>query len=241
MTDEQKKVLEELIANDEHPERGKIKFVKDGPGFVYFERLTLNHWERWHKSGHLSCRANYKDGKLDGLFESWYENGQLYCRRNYENGKEEGLDEEWYQNGQLAARTNYKNGEEEGLYEEWWENGQLKLRGSYKNGNEVGTFEEWYDTGELFGRTFYCDGSTHGTSTYWSRDGEILEMNNYKNGEKDGPQVSNIGLDFVTVSTYKDGSFQDLNSYHSIDEAMASLAQKKKITLKPKKKGGVKL
>lgn len=40
MTEEQKKVLEELWANDQYPERGEIKLVKDVLGNEYFERTN---------------------------------------------------------------------------------------------------------------------------------------------------------------------------------------------------------
>lgn len=228
MTKDLKKVLDELKANDQNHERGEIVqcWFHDGNG---------GHSVTWF------ARLKDKNLPLNGTYEEWYENGQMRVRENYIDGKLDGAFERWHPNGKLKERVLFKNGEKEGLREGWHKNGQLWYRENYKNGKLEGVSEEWYDTGELFGRSFYCDGLMHGTSTYWSRDGKILEMNNYKNGEKDGSQVSNIGLGFVTVSTYKDGCFQDLRSYHSIDEAMASLAQKKKITLKPKKKGGVKL
>lgn len=45
MTEDQKKVLEELKANDQHLERGEIKLVKRDSGMEYFERLSSNHFE----------------------------------------------------------------------------------------------------------------------------------------------------------------------------------------------------
>ena len=42
--------------------------------------------------------------------EGWYENGQLKYRANWKNGKLDGLQEYWYENGQLQRRGNYKNG-----------------------------------------------------------------------------------------------------------------------------------
>lgn len=60
MTEDQKKVLEELKANDQHLERGEIKLVKRDSGMEYFERLSSNHFERWYDNGQLSEVTTYK-------------------------------------------------------------------------------------------------------------------------------------------------------------------------------------
>ena len=64
--------------------------------------------ETHYGNGQLESRANYKDGKLDGIQEFWNENGQQLSRTNYKNGKRDGLREAWHDNGQLAVKVNYK-------------------------------------------------------------------------------------------------------------------------------------
>jgi len=41
----------------------------------------------FYENGQLEWRANYKDGKLDGLFELFDENGNLTKTKEYKNGE----------------------------------------------------------------------------------------------------------------------------------------------------------
>ena len=59
--------------------------------------------------GQLESRSNYKNGKLNGLYESWLLYGQLFERKTYKDGKLDGLCETWYDNGQIESRTNHKD------------------------------------------------------------------------------------------------------------------------------------
>ena len=56
-------------------------------------------------------KANYKDGKQDGLEEYYHENGQLWSRTNYKDGKKDGLYESYHENGQFNFKLCWKNGE----------------------------------------------------------------------------------------------------------------------------------
>lgn len=135
MTEEQKKVLEELWANDQYPERGEIKFAIDPVG---------------------------KDGRPDGLYEQWHSNGQLSFRCAYKNGFPEGLLQEWYESGKLKVRGKCKQGALNGFYEEWWENGLMKSRGCYKDGKKDGIWEEWHEDGRLWKGGSYKNGDPDG-------------------------------------------------------------------------------
>ena len=64
----------------------------------------------WHENGQKHTEANYKDGKLDGLWVVWHENGQKAVEANYKDGKEEGLETQWHENGQNGIEKNYKDG-----------------------------------------------------------------------------------------------------------------------------------
>ena len=55
----------------------------------------------YYENGRLEEKANYKDGKEDGLWEYYFENGQLQGKGNYKDGKEDGLCEYYFENGQL--------------------------------------------------------------------------------------------------------------------------------------------
>lgn len=186
MTEKQKKVLEGLIANDQHPERGEIKLAKDIFGYVSFERLTPNHFERWYDNGQLNQKCLIKDGESDGLYEKWHKNGQLFCRGNYINGRIEGTFEEWYENGQLMLRCNYKKGLAEGLREVWHPNGQMSSRCEYKEGKRDGLDEYWYPSGELRCRSNFKDDKRHGLEESWYRNGQLRDRYTYKEGKIDG-------------------------------------------------------
>lgn len=64
-----------------------------------------------YSSGQLGSEANYKDGKLDGLWIQWWENGQLRTESNWKDGELEGLDKAWDSYGQLLYEINYKDGQ----------------------------------------------------------------------------------------------------------------------------------
>jgi antitoxin component YwqK of YwqJK toxin-antitoxin module len=104
-------------------------------------------YESWYQTGESKEKANYKNGKLNGLYEEWWEpslgvrskkvSTQLFIKRNYKDGKLNGLDEVWSENGQLLERANYKNNKKHGLYELWNQSGKLLQRNNYKNGELI--------------------------------------------------------------------------------------------------------
>ena len=48
--------------------------------------------------------------KINGVVETHYGNGQLEERANYKNGKLDGLRESWCDNGELWSSVIYKDG-----------------------------------------------------------------------------------------------------------------------------------
>ena len=63
-----------------------------------------------YSNGLMMFEANYKNGKLDGLFKFWYLNGQLANSSNYKDGELDGLDKGWYEDGRLGYSFNWKDG-----------------------------------------------------------------------------------------------------------------------------------
>ena len=183
MTEEIKKGLEELIANDPHPERGEIQLAKDVFGDVYFERLTSNYLERWHNNGQLWMQGLVKDGELNGLCEEWCENGTLVVRGTYKEGKKEGLWDMFYRNGQLFTRCTYSNGLQNGLEQLWNNNGKLSERCVYKDGLREGLYESWYSDGQLAVRGNYKDDLKEGVWEKWNIKGEIYERQIYRDNK----------------------------------------------------------
>jgi antitoxin component YwqK of YwqJK toxin-antitoxin module len=113
-----------------------LKYTKCGNKF---ELRTSNKKIGWYVNGHLGYRRDYTEGdKLNGLYERWYDNGQLSIRTNYKDNKINGLYEGWYQNGQLECRRNYtEEGKLNGLSEWWYPNGQIWIRTNYIDGKNI--------------------------------------------------------------------------------------------------------
>ena len=100
-----------------------------------------------YPNGEFKTKANFKDGKLDGLQVAWHENGQKWSEINFKDGKENGLKTTWYENGQKQSEINFKNGEPEGLGFAWHRNGQKAMEGMVENGKEVSQ-KFWNSKGE---------------------------------------------------------------------------------------------
>ena len=90
-----------------------------------------------HGSGQLRDRFNYKNGKLEGLWEWLESNGQIRVKGNYKDGKLEGPYEVFHENGQLSFFGYFSKGFKDGLCEYFDENGKCKTRIIFKNGKRV--------------------------------------------------------------------------------------------------------
>ena len=58
----------------------------------------------------INNKQNYKDGKLNGLYEKWYENGQLYIKCGYKMGKLDGTYMHWNHQGELLYQQIFEDG-----------------------------------------------------------------------------------------------------------------------------------
>ncbi|MFL2480368.1 MAG: PDZ domain-containing protein [Verrucomicrobiales bacterium] len=137
---------------------------------------------------HKDKEGNFKDGKMDGLYEEWYDNGKREVwykdghkeeEINYKNGKMDGLWVEWYENGQKAEEGNYKDGEKNGLWTEWYENGQKAEEGNYKDGEKNGLWTEWYENGQKKTEGNYKNGKPvffKGSSRWWDKNGNLTDI-----------------------------------------------------------------
>ena len=116
----------------------KTEIDKNGIRYHQDTNKPLTGTVMWlHKNGQLRNKANYKDGKLEGLNETFYENGQLWYRTNYKDGKQEGLGERFHENDQLKEKQNWKDGKKDGLEESFWENGWVRATRNYKDGKLI--------------------------------------------------------------------------------------------------------
>lgn len=99
------------------------------------EPFTGKYEEYYSSNGQKKSEANYRDGKLNGLFTSWYENGKKKSETSYINGEADGLFTWWYENGQKMSETDYIDGKANGVTVEWDENGQKKSETNYPHEN----------------------------------------------------------------------------------------------------------
>ena len=61
---------------------------RDGLHYQTNESEPYSGWtKKMYDSGQVQFLAQFKDGKLDGLFTSWHENGQKWGEETYKNGK----------------------------------------------------------------------------------------------------------------------------------------------------------
>lgn len=170
------KYLEEALAkikaNDEHPERGEIRYNSD---VNFFERGYRKNglYESWYSNGQLCERKNYLVGKLHGLQESWHKNGKLFIRENYKHGLRDGIYEQWHKNGQQYLRENYKDDMSNGLCEGWHTNGQLNWRANVKNDKMEGLYEEWHSNGQLKERAHFKNDKLNGLREVRADDSTI--------------------------------------------------------------------
>ncbi|MBO5284893.1 MAG: toxin-antitoxin system YwqK family antitoxin [Alphaproteobacteria bacterium] len=106
-------------------------------------------WEGYFRDGKLQITANFKDGEADGVWRGYSSNGQLEKEGSYKNDRLDGVEKKYYENGQLKWDGNYKNDKRDGAWKWYYENGQLKEEGNYINGGRDGVWKQYYENGEV--------------------------------------------------------------------------------------------
>ena len=232
-----------------------VEYIKitDETGYYNGEPLT-GVFFRNYKSG-VRAEFNFKDGKLDGLFELFYENGQLKEEKNYKEGKYNGLQEKYDENGKLEykayykndkidgiemqyvgegillKKSNYKDGKKDGLTE-FYENGEISQRINYKNNTGYfidGVFELINDAGTAVGRIVtYKDGKKDGLEEVFYENGQLSRKSNYKDGKKDGLfQLYYENGQLLRQTYYTEGEKDGLfESYHENGRLSAKILYK---------------
>lgn len=76
----------------------------------------------YHINGKLFHKANYKNGKLDGIRKVFYETGNLKEVGKYVNGKRNGVWKTYYENGKIKSKGKYHNNEKSGVWKTFYKN-----------------------------------------------------------------------------------------------------------------------
>ena len=137
-----------------------------------------------YAKGKKKAKANWKDGKYEGLVEVWHENGQKKFEGNFKNGKLEGFIQVWHENGQKKEDGNWKDGKYNGLVFQWHANGQKSLEAKYKyGGKKDGSRMEWHENGQRKLEGNWKDGKEDGLQTMWYRSGQKASESSIKDGK----------------------------------------------------------
>lgn len=176
-----------------------------------------------YENGNIKIKKNYKNGKLEGLFERYNSEGYLqssHCYKdNVENGPFFEQDTETHENiiHDISLTGSYLNGLMEGPFEKVTHGShRIVEKGFYKKGKKEGTYSikevgsnnDVYWENEEFGT--YVRGVKNGsyqlnkTVDGGSFGGSTTEYGNYRNGELDG-LIKYDARDFVRETFYNNG------------------------------------
>jgi antitoxin component YwqK of YwqJK toxin-antitoxin module len=96
--------------------------------------MTLEHYNNkgslegerlvYYKDGVVAERANYVDGKKQGIYYGYSVKGVVLRELNYENDELNGLAKHFNGKGELLAEGNYYKGKKKGIWK-YYENGEL--------------------------------------------------------------------------------------------------------------------
>ena len=151
-----KKVLLELMSNDDIENKNNFKDGKKHGGWVIYNRKNGNIEEREEyldgklvgfvkfKDGKMNGPSkvyeenevkemNWEDNKLNGPFTTYYKNGKIGFQGNYINNKLQGISSTYYSNGVLHEEGNWKDDGMDGLWKKYHKNGHLKSEIIYKD------------------------------------------------------------------------------------------------------------
>lgn len=84
----------------------------------------------------LNIRVGFKNDQYDGLY-SEVQYGTVLKEANYKEGKLHGIYKEYYGNGKLLKEIEFKEDKQDGFYKYYDEQGNLSIEYLYKNGEKV--------------------------------------------------------------------------------------------------------
>jgi antitoxin component YwqK of YwqJK toxin-antitoxin module len=113
-------------------------------------KLFIGKWEYFHKASKIIMTIEHYNnkGELHGEKLVMYKNGQVAEKANYVNGKEDGLSVWYSDKGVVLKEFNYVNDELHGLVKYYNAKGQLVTKGHYKKDIKDGVWK-YYKNGKL--------------------------------------------------------------------------------------------
>jgi antitoxin component YwqK of YwqJK toxin-antitoxin module/Zn-dependent protease len=156
--------------------------VKDGPQTEYYS------------DGKVESKANYKNGKLDGLKQGFDHEGALREESNFVNGLEEGEHKQFNDHGKLEAQWADINGRRDGVYRSYFPDGKLAEERQYASGLFLdangkpynGTYIVNFPDGKVYKKLTYKNGLADGVFQVYALKGFLLQDSYFVDDKKHG-------------------------------------------------------
>ena len=170
--------------------------------------LKTGYWRKYYPSGILESEANYKEGKLNGLYKQYNKYGSLevinymYLDSISSNSRDIVLIDlyrEYYPGGTKEKLVGgLTNGLRNGQYRSYDIDGNLVQGYLYSNdtiiaegiilndGTYDGDWKYFYTSGEVQSEGKYEEGKKNGLWTYFYKNGKIQQKGKYINGIYEG-------------------------------------------------------
>jgi antitoxin component YwqK of YwqJK toxin-antitoxin module len=158
--------------------RGKVNTVEHLVRDT-LDGVMLNYSQH---SQQVMKEANYKKGKLNGLFRTFYDNGKIKEESWYKDDRKNGQSRWYNQSGNMIAEYNYENGDFQGYQKTFYENDTLSALSHYYNNKLSGEYIEYYRNGKPKLSGFYKSGEKDGLWTEYDETGKAVNTQKYKNG-----------------------------------------------------------
>lgn len=103
----------------------------------------------YYKNGQIQMEGystiNKPDEEIfDGLVIYYHANGKPFHKANYKNGKLDGIRKVFYESGELKEQGKYADGKREGVWKTFYKNGKIETKGKYRNNEKVGVWKTFY-------------------------------------------------------------------------------------------------
>ena len=131
-------------------ERAELE-LRPMEGRWFYAGQPYSGWAvRRYRSGEVSERVGFVEGRREGAATLFYPDGSLRKRSRYRDNRLEGVVEFWSASGVLMASTHYARGIKHGEERRWYEDGAPFKHRNLVNGREHGMQRAWRRNGKLY-------------------------------------------------------------------------------------------
>lgn len=122
----------------------------DHTGAPAFDHINTpdGRMRTFHSNGRIARESKMCRYVRHGIHREFDTDGGLTKWAEYRDGKLEGLYQVWV-GEQLVLLSTYQDGKREGWYRMWWSNGRIREEGHFLHDENIGIFREWKEEGGL--------------------------------------------------------------------------------------------